>query len=86
MSPLSVIIFFAIPIAPNPSAFLKHSESRIYSPAFLEVIHTQPEEIARLQQAESLAKKALEAVKPGLGGAVTSDLKVRSIHAISFAF
>jgi hypothetical protein len=34
------------------------------------------EEIARLQQAESLAKKALEAVKPGLGGAVTSDLKV----------
>ncbi|GHJ85349.1 hypothetical protein NliqN6_1751 [Naganishia liquefaciens] len=38
------------------------------------------EEIARLQQAESLAKKALEAVKPGLGGAVTSDLK--SLQAI----
>lgn len=36
------------------------------------------EEIARLQQAESHAKKALEAVKPGLGGAVTSDLKVSS--------
>ncbi|KAJ9095781.1 hypothetical protein QFC20_006576 [Naganishia adeliensis] len=33
------------------------------------------EEIARLQLAETMAKKALDAVKPGLGGAVTSDLK-----------
>lgn len=35
------------------------------------------EEIARLQLAETMARKALDAVKPGLGGAVTSDLKVR---------
>lgn len=42
------------------------------------------EEIARLQLAETMAKKALDAVKPGLGGAVTSDLKVR-VFRISLA-
>ena len=34
------------------------------------------EEIARLQLAETMAKKALDAIKPGLSAAVTSDLKV----------
>lgn len=41
------------------------------------------DEIARLQLAETLAKKALDAVKPGLSTAVSSDLRVRAAFQTS---